>query len=574
MSDEHHVPIKRACLLAGLSRAAYYRKPVSALARDSEVIEALSKIVECHGRWGFWKCHQRLRLDGHQWNHKRVWRVYCEMKLNLPRRVKKRVPQREPVPLVAGALVNHVWALDFMHDALYDGRRFRTLNVIDEANREALAIEVGTSIPTSRLIRTLSRLIEWYGTPHAIRLDNGPEMSSQAFTEWAAAKGIALRFIEPGEPNQNAYIERFNRTPVIACLLDGGAFAITIVGYAYDALSRRIAKTVTGPDGTTATTRYGWDGERLVCEDDGERTLTVLYEPGSFVPVLRIEQGRGEPADEDEAATQAALDQVVRLCAAEGIELPGALQPQASTRISLYVTDHLGTPLRLVGQEGAIEWQARPDDWGAVREQHGIRQPIRFQGQWEDEESGFYYNRYRYYDPAMGRYVTQDPIGLEGGSNVFSYPYNPTSSIDPLGLQSYMCRNAGLGAWCQAGDASKTSFTDKVKDWLKKEWDAVPKTKCEWSKYLSQQSELFSAAAYGSLIWTVTAPAAPVLQGVSSVAGVGSEVLKGRPEIATVNVVFDAAGTVSPGGVVKDIALDGYKTVIGNVYHDQGSCEK
>jgi len=212
MANEHRVPVQRACAWTGLSRAAYYRKPIDGLQRDEEVIEALNGVVERHGRWGFWKCYQRLRLDGRSWNHKRVWRVYCEMGLNLPRRTKRRVPQREPVPLDAGAYVNQGWALDFMHDALYDGRRFRTLNVIDEANREALAIEVGTSIPARRLIRTLSRLIDWYGAPDAIRLDNGPELTSQVFTEWAAAKGIALRFIEPGEPNQNAYIERFNRT--------------------------------------------------------------------------------------------------------------------------------------------------------------------------------------------------------------------------------------------------------------------------------------------------------------------------------------------------------------------------
>jgi putative transposase len=99
-----------------------------------------------------------------------------------------------------------------MHDALHDGRRFRTLNVIDEANREALAIEIGTSIPSGRLIRTMDRLIEWYGHPGAIRLDNGPEMTSHDFVEWAQERGIVLNFIEPGEPNQNAFIERFNRT--------------------------------------------------------------------------------------------------------------------------------------------------------------------------------------------------------------------------------------------------------------------------------------------------------------------------------------------------------------------------
>lgn len=99
-----------------------------------------------------------------------------------------------------------------MHDALYCGRRFRTLNVIDEANRECLAIEAGMSIPSARLIRVLSSLIDCYGAPDAIRLDNGPVMISEAFTEWAAAKGISIRYIQPGKPNQNAFIERFNRT--------------------------------------------------------------------------------------------------------------------------------------------------------------------------------------------------------------------------------------------------------------------------------------------------------------------------------------------------------------------------
>ncbi len=197
MTHEHRLPVKRACEAAGLSRAAYYRQPADRLKRDGELIGALNGVVERNSRWGFWKCFQRLRLDGRQWNHKRVWRVYCVMGLNLPRRTKKRVPQRDPVPLEVGSRVNQGWALDFMHDALYDGRRFRTLNVIDEANREALAIEIGTSIPARRLIRTLSRLIDGYGAPDSIRLDNDPEMTSHDFTQWAAGKGIARRFIEP-----------------------------------------------------------------------------------------------------------------------------------------------------------------------------------------------------------------------------------------------------------------------------------------------------------------------------------------------------------------------------------------
>ena len=149
MVETHRVPIKRACCAAGLSRAAYYKGPADVLARDAEVIEALNAVVERRSRWGFWKCFDRLRLDGRAWNHKRVWRVYCEMGLNLPRRTKKRVPHREPVSLQAGQRVNQGWALDFMHDALYDGRRFRTLNVIDEANREALVVHTGSGLSSN-----------------------------------------------------------------------------------------------------------------------------------------------------------------------------------------------------------------------------------------------------------------------------------------------------------------------------------------------------------------------------------------------------------------------------------------
>ncbi len=179
---------------------------------NAAVIAALGAMVEKRPRWGFWKCYDRMRIDGYPWNHKRVRRVYCALRLNLPRRTKRRLPIREPLPLDAPGGLNVIWSLDFMHDTLYDGRRFRTLNVLDDANREALGIEVGTSLPSQRVIRFLEQLIEVHGKPDALRLDNGSELTSHAFVEWAAERGIALRFIEPGKPNQNAFIERFNRT--------------------------------------------------------------------------------------------------------------------------------------------------------------------------------------------------------------------------------------------------------------------------------------------------------------------------------------------------------------------------
>src|SRR5262245_27012294 len=99
-----------------------------------------------------------------------------------------------------------------MADALYDGRAFRALTVIDEGNREALAIEVGTSIPSARVIRVLGDLIWLYGRPARVRVDNGPELLAEAFVEWCAAQRIGIGYIQPGKPDQNAFIERFNRT--------------------------------------------------------------------------------------------------------------------------------------------------------------------------------------------------------------------------------------------------------------------------------------------------------------------------------------------------------------------------
>ena len=108
--------------------------------------------------------------------------------------------------------MNAVWALDFMRDTLYSGRVFRTLNVIDEANGDALGIDVAVSIPATRVTTFLTQMIDLHGRPTAIRCDNGPELTSRAFTDWCKEEAIELRFIQPGKPDQNAYIERFNRT--------------------------------------------------------------------------------------------------------------------------------------------------------------------------------------------------------------------------------------------------------------------------------------------------------------------------------------------------------------------------
>ena len=204
--------IQQACRIVHLSRAAYYKPPQSSLERDTPVIEALNTVLERRPRMGFWKCVGRVRKLFHPWNHKRIYRVYKALKLNLPRPGKRRLPARLRQPLEAPAVLNDTWALDFMSDALYSGRKFRTLNVLDEGNREALGIDVATSFPAVRVIRLMDELAALHGTPRAIRVDNGPELIAEAFVEWCRAKGIEIRYIQPGKPDQNAYIERFNRS--------------------------------------------------------------------------------------------------------------------------------------------------------------------------------------------------------------------------------------------------------------------------------------------------------------------------------------------------------------------------
>jgi len=110
------------------------------------------------------------------------------------------------------AAANQSWSIDFMSDSLYCGRRYRTLNILDEGVREALGIEIDTSLPAERVIRVMEQIASWQGLPKAIRCDNGPELIAQSFMDWYNDRGIALLHIQPGKPNQNAYIERFNRT--------------------------------------------------------------------------------------------------------------------------------------------------------------------------------------------------------------------------------------------------------------------------------------------------------------------------------------------------------------------------
>lgn len=209
---ERHVTIERACQLVVISRSSYYYQ--SRLQPENDLIEEwLIKLTQWQKNWGFGLCFLYLRnVKGFKWNHKRVYRIYCELSLNLRIKPKKRLVREKPEPLIVPYSINECWSMDFMHDQLQSGQNYRLLNVIDDFNREGLAIEVDLSLPSQRVIRTLERIIEWRGKPKMIRSDNGPEYISHELKHWLNRQGIRHQFIEPGKPQQNAYIERYNRT--------------------------------------------------------------------------------------------------------------------------------------------------------------------------------------------------------------------------------------------------------------------------------------------------------------------------------------------------------------------------
>lgn len=180
--------------------------------QDGEVIKLLLELAHGRPEQGFPMLFKRMRRLGYGWNHKRVYRVYCALKLNKRRKGKRRLPNRSPAPLQASQTMNECWSADFMSDALWGDRRFRTFNVVDDFNRELLAIEVDFNLPAARVVRTLDRIAATRGYPLKLRLDNGPEFISVTLAGWAEQHGVTLEFIKPGKPMQNGFIERFNRS--------------------------------------------------------------------------------------------------------------------------------------------------------------------------------------------------------------------------------------------------------------------------------------------------------------------------------------------------------------------------
>lgn len=209
LKNEVSISTVRACRIVGLSTSAVYYKSRK---DDSEVIAKLQDLAEKHPTRGFGVYYGRIRNEGLIWNHKRVKRVYDLLRLNIRRKHKRRLPNREKIALEQPDSINKKWSMDFMSDALTDGRKFRIFNLIDDFNREVLAIEADTSLPARRVVRVLERVIWEKGKPESIRVDNGPEFISHTLEVFCKDQGIELQFIKPGKPMQNGYVERFNRT--------------------------------------------------------------------------------------------------------------------------------------------------------------------------------------------------------------------------------------------------------------------------------------------------------------------------------------------------------------------------
>src|SRR5690606_29090278 len=197
--------IRLACAVYGISETCYrYQRRQEG--ENGQVADWLLRLTQANKRWGFGLCFLYLRnVKGYGWNHKRVYRIYRALELNLRIKPRRRIKRLYPGELDVPTAANQVWSMDFMSDTLRDGRSIRTFNVLDDYNREGLGVEVDLSLPSARVIRSLEQIMQWRGKPAALRCDNGPEYLSQTLVEWANRQRITLLYIQPGKPNQNAY---------------------------------------------------------------------------------------------------------------------------------------------------------------------------------------------------------------------------------------------------------------------------------------------------------------------------------------------------------------------------------
>jgi putative transposase len=218
MVHVHQLSERRACQLTDTNRSSqrYQPKPDDALA----VRQRMRELSERWRRFGYRRLHVFLQREGLVKNRKRTQRIYREEGLSLRKRKSKRRSNVIRMPLPVPTRLNELWSMDFVQDSFADGRRFRCLNIVDEFSRECVAIEVDRSLPGVRVVNVLRQLATSRGLPKTIRSDNGPEFIGRALDQWAFESKVQLDFIQPGKPNQNAFVESFNDKFRNECLND------------------------------------------------------------------------------------------------------------------------------------------------------------------------------------------------------------------------------------------------------------------------------------------------------------------------------------------------------------------
>jgi len=209
IKEEEKISIARACKIIELERSMFYYQSAK---DDSEVEAKLLWYAENLPRRGLPEYHKRMKKEGITWSRNKVRRVYRLLGLSRRRKVKRRIPNPQKRALLQPLFANLTWSMDFMEDRLENGRKVRVLNIIDDYNREALAIEIAHSFPSIDVVRVVNQIIDWRGKPREIRTDNGTEFIAKAFEGFCENSGITHVKTQKGKPNQNAYIERFNRS--------------------------------------------------------------------------------------------------------------------------------------------------------------------------------------------------------------------------------------------------------------------------------------------------------------------------------------------------------------------------
>jgi putative transposase len=200
--------VTRACGLVGISRSLF--RYVARRPEDEALRERLCELAGQKRRYGYRRLHVLLCREGWFINRKRTYRVYHAAGLMVRKRKRKRIAGIERTAKIAANAPNDSWSMDFVSDGFINGKRLRCLNIVDDFTKQCLAIEVDTSLPGRRVVNVLERLAESRGLPKSVTVDNGPEFISKALDEWSYRQQLQLRFIEPGKPQQNAYIESFN----------------------------------------------------------------------------------------------------------------------------------------------------------------------------------------------------------------------------------------------------------------------------------------------------------------------------------------------------------------------------